>query len=237
MISFIKTSGSDLSCRTRFKTLTAKNEIPLSKRFALAISTKIENLITGLKLSDAHNGLRVFTRRACSHIDLWNLQMAHSAKYMVPRLPSSRLTNSPWLFDTRIRSTPLEWSKYTIRLDSLSITDSKAMNLVFSLFLIVSLFPLLFVRLFRPGYIKNFEKFIILFLFIVFCLFSLFPLETAQPIATFFGIGRGSDLIFYVYITFSVIFFDFLYTKIKNLEVRQVKLMRSMATLSSLLDE
>ena len=111
------------------------------------------------------------------------------------------------------------------------------MNLVFSLFLIVSLFPLLLVRLFRPGYIKNFEKFIILFLFIVFCLFSLFPLETAQPIATFFGIGRGSDLIFYVYITFSLIFFDFLYTKIKNLEVRQVKLMRSMATLSSLLDE
>ena len=83
MISFIKTSGSDLVVGTRFKTLTAKNEIPLSKRFALAISTKIENLITGLKLSDAHNGLRVFTRRACSHIDLWNLKMAHSTEILM----------------------------------------------------------------------------------------------------------------------------------------------------------
>ena len=111
------------------------------------------------------------------------------------------------------------------------------MNLVFSLSLIASVLPLFFARLFRPGYAKVYEKFAVLFLFLVLCLFLLFPLNTAQPIAIFFGIGRGSDLIFYVYIIFSIIVFDFIYNKLKKLEDRQVKMMRSLATLSSLLDE
>ena len=83
MLSFIKSSESDLVVGTRFKTLAAINEIPFSKRFALSISSKIENLITGLKLSDAHNGLRVFTRKACMHIDLQNLKMAHSTEILM----------------------------------------------------------------------------------------------------------------------------------------------------------
>ncbi len=111
------------------------------------------------------------------------------------------------------------------------------MNTLFSILLIVSILPLIFARLINARNVQPYERIIVLFLFVVICSFSLFPLKTAQPIASFFGIGRGSDLIFYIFIVFSLLFFDFLYRKQKVLERRQIKLMQSIAIFASITDE
>ena len=57
-----------------------KSNTPPNKRIILKIVTKITNMLTGVKLSDAHNGLRALTVEASSAIDLTQTGMAHASQ-------------------------------------------------------------------------------------------------------------------------------------------------------------
>lgn len=50
------------------------------KRIILKIVTKITNILTGVKLSDAHNGLRALTVKASKVIELTQAGMAHASQ-------------------------------------------------------------------------------------------------------------------------------------------------------------
>ncbi len=67
---------------TRFKKKESIREIPLKKRIFLRIATVIENLITGMKNTDSHNGLRVIKRDFAETIELNNFRMAHSTEIL-----------------------------------------------------------------------------------------------------------------------------------------------------------
>lgn len=63
--------------------LSKTNQIPWLKNFFIHPVAKIVNyLFTGLKLSDAHNGLRAFNFRVADQIRLSQDRMAHATEYL-----------------------------------------------------------------------------------------------------------------------------------------------------------
>ena len=57
-----------------------KSNTPPNKRIILKIVTKITNMLTGVKLSDSHNGLRALTVEASKSITLTQMGMAHASQ-------------------------------------------------------------------------------------------------------------------------------------------------------------
>lgn len=73
----------DIIFGSRF--LDERSKVPfLKKHFILPFSRIINNWITGLKLSDVHNGFRIMHRRAAEKINITQDQMAHNSE--IPRL-------------------------------------------------------------------------------------------------------------------------------------------------------
>ena len=68
MVKEVMTSDADIIFGTRFPKF-ARN-IPLVKRIALKIITKITYFTTGVSLSDAHNGLKAFKVSALRNLEL-----------------------------------------------------------------------------------------------------------------------------------------------------------------------
>lgn len=73
----------DIIFGSRF--LDKRSKIPFFKKyFILPLSRVINNWITGLKLSDVHNGFRVMHRATAEKIQITQDQMAHNSQ--IPRL-------------------------------------------------------------------------------------------------------------------------------------------------------
>lgn len=75
----LQESGADILFGSRF--LDKKSNIPIFKSYFLLPLAKLLNyLITGLLLSDVHNGFRVITRRALDSIYITQDRMAHATE-------------------------------------------------------------------------------------------------------------------------------------------------------------
>lgn len=59
----------------------ARSGIPSSRRLLLRAAAVFDHLITGLRLGDAHNGLRAFDRKTADVIDLRQDRMAHATEF------------------------------------------------------------------------------------------------------------------------------------------------------------
>ena len=55
-------------------------DMPTSRRLALRLAILFTRLVNGVKLTDAHNGLRAFSRRAAEHIHITQDRMAHASE-------------------------------------------------------------------------------------------------------------------------------------------------------------
>ena len=64
--------------------------MPRSRRLLLQAALRFQNLTTGLRLTDVHNGLRVLSARAIQHIELQQDRMAHASE-IVSQLARSTL--------------------------------------------------------------------------------------------------------------------------------------------------
>jgi glycosyltransferase involved in cell wall biosynthesis len=60
--------------------LDDSDAVPLGRRMLLAAAIAFTRLTSGLRLSDAHNGLRAFSRRAAAGIDIQLDRMAHASE-------------------------------------------------------------------------------------------------------------------------------------------------------------
>jgi len=64
------------------KVLGRAENIPWSKKtFIIPLARFVNRILTGINLSDAHNGLRAFNRRAGDKINLSQDRMAHNTEY------------------------------------------------------------------------------------------------------------------------------------------------------------
>ena len=59
-----------------------ETKIPAFRRLILRAATLLTNLITGVKLTDTHNGLRAIRRSAAKRITLSHYRMAHATEFI-----------------------------------------------------------------------------------------------------------------------------------------------------------
>ncbi len=86
--------GADVAFGNRF---LGESNVPRSRRALLFFARWFERAITGLRLADAHNGLRAFTRGALEHVRIRQNRMAHATeiKLHVSRAGALRVVEVP----------------------------------------------------------------------------------------------------------------------------------------------
>ncbi|MDB5693446.1 MAG: glycosyltransferase family 2 protein [Alphaproteobacteria bacterium] len=73
-------TGADVVLGSRF--LGSTVNMPTSRRWLLRAATFYTRLTTGLNLTDAHNGLRLLTRRAAKQLRIRQNRMAHASELL-----------------------------------------------------------------------------------------------------------------------------------------------------------
>ncbi|WP_234736131.1 glycosyltransferase family 2 protein [Tellurirhabdus bombi] len=82
----------DIVIGSRFLRNEDTQRVPFLKRFILKTATVINGLLTGLWLTDAHNGFRVMNRQALERLQLRENRMAHATEILAQvRLNELRL--------------------------------------------------------------------------------------------------------------------------------------------------
>lgn len=66
----------------RIRKLLGTAEFSITRRLLLALGLIVNTLITGVMLTDAHNGLRAFSRYAAQRMDISQDGMAHNTEYI-----------------------------------------------------------------------------------------------------------------------------------------------------------
>ncbi|MDB5168822.1 MAG: hypothetical protein JWO41_178 [Candidatus Saccharibacteria bacterium] len=78
MIEILKNNKVDIVVGSRF--LGEAVNITLVKKLVLKLAIQFTNLFSGVRLTDAHNGLRVFNRKFAEKIDINMPGMAHASE-------------------------------------------------------------------------------------------------------------------------------------------------------------
>ncbi|MFC7376332.1 glycosyltransferase family 2 protein [Brachybacterium sp. GCM10030267] len=78
MIAMREAEGVDIVLGSRF--LDARTQPGLLKRMVLRGAVWYSNLTSGVRLTDAHNGLRVIGREACEKLTIEQNRMAHASE-------------------------------------------------------------------------------------------------------------------------------------------------------------
>lgn len=78
----LRANTMDVALGSRFLEAGGTENLPLSKRMALKLGVWFTRVMTGLQVTDAHNGLRALTRSAASQFDLRQNRMAHASEIL-----------------------------------------------------------------------------------------------------------------------------------------------------------
>ena len=88
MLSHLKQKKLDIVLGSRF--LGAAENINAKKRTILKLAVRFSNATTGLKLTDTHNGLRVFNRHAAESMQLKMPDFSHASE-IIERIAEKKL--------------------------------------------------------------------------------------------------------------------------------------------------
>ena len=80
MVARLRTTDLDVLIGSRF--LGSAHGMPTTRRFVLKLGRVFERLTSGVWLTDAHNGLRAFTRRFASSVELSMSDMAYASELL-----------------------------------------------------------------------------------------------------------------------------------------------------------
>src|SRR5690625_4354717 len=94
----------------------------LLKRLVLKLAVWVTNQSTGLRLTDAHNGLRVIRRDAAGHVNLRQDRMAHATEIV-----------------TQLGRTGLPWAEHPVHLLYTDYSRAKGQSLLNSVNILVDL--------------------------------------------------------------------------------------------------
>ncbi|HJQ09260.1 MAG TPA: glycosyltransferase family 2 protein [Candidatus Saccharimonadales bacterium] len=82
MLAILEKGKYDIVLGSRFLEKVSAKKVPLKKRILLKLALWFTVLTTGLKLTDTHNGLRVFNRKAANAIEITLPDMAHASEIL-----------------------------------------------------------------------------------------------------------------------------------------------------------
>jgi glycosyltransferase involved in cell wall biosynthesis len=80
MVDLLESEDVDIVFGSRF--LDDRTEVGWAKRAVLKLAVRYTNASTGLRLSDAHNGLRAFNRAVAERLDIRMNGMAHASEFV-----------------------------------------------------------------------------------------------------------------------------------------------------------
>jgi glycosyltransferase involved in cell wall biosynthesis len=86
----LRQGQADVALGSRFLRTEDEHAVPRKKRLLLKSAILVNMLLTGLWLSDAHNGFRAFTREAAQRIHLRQNRFAHASEILT-QIRSHRL--------------------------------------------------------------------------------------------------------------------------------------------------
>jgi glycosyltransferase involved in cell wall biosynthesis len=72
--------GNDVALGSRF--LRPDNRVPWQRKLTLKLGVVFTRLVSGIRVSDTHNGLRAFSRRAAQRIRIRQDRMAHASEIL-----------------------------------------------------------------------------------------------------------------------------------------------------------
>jgi glycosyltransferase involved in cell wall biosynthesis len=78
MLSILECQGADVVLGSRF--LQGGSGPTGVRRLTLRLATRYTNVLSGLRLTDTHNGLRAFNRRFAQSLDLQRSDMGHASE-------------------------------------------------------------------------------------------------------------------------------------------------------------
>lgn len=78
LVGPIAEQAADIVLGSRF--LEPATEMPAARRLLLRLAVVFTGVVSGVRLSDAHNGLRAMSRRAAEQVDLHLDRMAHASE-------------------------------------------------------------------------------------------------------------------------------------------------------------
>ena len=90
MLSYSRRKDCPIVFGSRF--LDKRTKPGLKKKIVLKVAVLITRVVTGLQLTDAHNGLRVIRRDALEHVNLIQDRMSHATE-IVHQLAATKM---PW---------------------------------------------------------------------------------------------------------------------------------------------
>ncbi len=82
LLSPLERGEADVVLGSRFLRAADQGAVPFQRRLLLRVAVVFNGLVTGLWLSDAHNGLRAFTRDAALRLDLRENRSAHASEIL-----------------------------------------------------------------------------------------------------------------------------------------------------------
>ena len=91
MVSACREGGYAVALGTRFAAGGEARNINFKKRWLLRAAIWLTRWMTGLKVTDTHNGLRVFTRKAAEQIQIKQNGMAHASE-LLNQIASKKLS-------------------------------------------------------------------------------------------------------------------------------------------------
>ena len=80
MIRAVEAHECDAALGSRFLDSDHADSVPTGRKLLLRTATLVQLALTGARLSDAHNGLRVLSRKAATQVQLTNDRMAHASE-------------------------------------------------------------------------------------------------------------------------------------------------------------
>ncbi|MDQ3536939.1 MAG: glycosyltransferase family 2 protein [Bacteroidota bacterium] len=81
MLNFISSNNLDIVYGSRFLK-NGKTNISLFRRLTIQLAIFINFIFTGVLLTDAHNGFRIFTRKFAENLYLTENKMAHASEFL-----------------------------------------------------------------------------------------------------------------------------------------------------------
>jgi glycosyltransferase involved in cell wall biosynthesis len=81
MLQLLASGQLDIVLGSRF--LDARTTVSSLKRLVLKVAVAFENLFSGLRLTDAHNGLRAFNRATANQLRITQNRMAHASEITI----------------------------------------------------------------------------------------------------------------------------------------------------------
>jgi hypothetical protein len=82
MLEPLERGECDVTLASRFAATGMAPGITASRRFVLQLAVALTRAMTGLSLTDTHNGLRAFTADAARQISLSQNRMAHASEIL-----------------------------------------------------------------------------------------------------------------------------------------------------------